>query len=1038
MDRLVALGAQPRSGYGITHKLYMSGQRPRPLTGDERLGDLVNVGELSHFFVRCLMLGGSRTPSQSPRSNRNRTPDSSARHTRSYSTPSAADSPSKNTRSKKAPRESAVLVSPVKSRRKRGDLDDLDVWDWSDEKIIEEATKKWTSLAYSHYVITLKRVCHRDGSPLRLEFVYTCRYDPRTHKQQSRPRMQTSWGTGNLIREKRKCEAKRGIVDGADTSVGAQQTLESTVSRYTPARHRALIALRCAESKRPFNSVQDPRYLEEIELLRPGTVVPSPSTVSRDSNDIYVQGSNAVKQYFKQHTGSIHLVIDGWTAPFAYSYLGIVVIWFAQGKIWRSILEFICLKESHTGAYLAEVTADCLHRFGLEQKAFLSFFHEKPTRKKAPKVSKGSRRRKNKRGKTQQSLAAAVSTTSVQEDSIDMDIDIPIEDVDLDNTATSTLLADEGNGEEDGDDVDSAKIAHDEAAVKTISGQAVQLAAEDGITMTNDERSDALGLFPKVAGLARKVHDSPTLQERFEKCVSNDALPVHGDGNNNDTNGREDFACLAAHVRFQDPVRVLTADRRNNLKAYALSAEQWELAEHLADVLLIFQNITDLFSRAEVPLIHEVIPMLEELEHVLDKVYEDFTLPNVIRIAARAALIMVGKYYALSDDNEVYRIAMAMCPDKKTVWFDKNLDWRPEDREEVKRLLHLRWQESYQDHSAAPRAAPTTKEKQAKPERTLKRSRWALPPVDLSSSSEPDPDSMDAYLSTPLVSSVEIKAAGGYLQYWDQQRTGRFGQPHMNPFESTAALNMQGSFSTANTHKYSVILPTYNERKNLPIIIWLLAKTFLANELDWEVIVVDDNSPDGTQEVAKQLAGVYGEDRIVLKPRAGKLGLGTAYVHGLNFVTGDFVIIMDADFSHHHSLQQAHNLDIVTGTRYRATSAPPMPDARPGGVHGWDLKRKFVSRGANFLADTVLNPGVSDLTGSFRLYKVAVLQHIITVTVSKGYVFQMEMIVRARALGYSIGEVPITFVDRLFGESKLGADEIVQYGKGVWSLFTSV
>jgi len=115
-----------------------------------------------------------------------------------------------------------------------------------------------------------------------------------------------------------------------------------------------------------------------------------------------------------------------------------------------------------------------------------------------------------------------------------------------------------------------------------------------------------------------------------------------------------------------------------------------------------------------------------------------------------------------------------------------------------------------------------------------------------------------------------------------------------------------------------------------------------------------------------------------------------------------------------------------------------MSGTAPGGVHGWDLKRKLVSRGANFLADTVLNPGVSDLTGSFRLYKTAVLRHIITLTVSRGYVFQMEMMVRARALGYTVGEVPITFVDRIFGESKLGAEEVVQYAKGVWTLFTTV
>lgn len=236
-------------------------------------------------------------------------------------------------------------------------------------------------------------------------------------------------------------------------------------------------------------------------------------------------------------------------------------------------------------------------------------------------------------------------------------------------------------------------------------------------------------------------------------------------------------------------------------------------------------------------------------------------------------------------------------------------------------------------------------------------------------------------------------------------------------------------------NKYSVILPTYNEKRNLPILIYLLNKTFTANKLDWEVIIVDDNSPDGTQEVAKKLIDIFGSEHIQLRPRAGKLGLGTAYVHGLQFVNGNFVIIMDADFSHHPEAipefiakQKTEDFDIVTGTRY----------AGDGGVYGWDFKRKLISRGANFLASVVLRPNVSDLTGSFRLYKTEVLRKIIDVTQSKGYVFQMEMMVRAKAMGFTVGEVPISFVDRLYGESKLGGDEIVQYGKGVWTLFTSV
>jgi len=144
---------------------------------------------------------------------------------------------------------------------------------------------------------------------------------------------------------------------------------------------------------------------------------------------------------------------------------------------------------------------------------------------------------------------------------------------------------------------------------------------------------------------------------------------------------------------------------------------------------------------------------------------------------------------------------------------------------------------------------------------------------------------------------------------------------------------------------------------------------------------------------------------------------------------------MDADFSHHPKfiadmirVQKTKSYDIVTGTRYAGDGS---------GVSGWDLKRKLVSRGANLFADTLLRPGVGDLTGSFRLYK-EVLQKVIKSTESKGYAFQMEMMVRAKAMGFTVAEVPISFVDRLYGESKLGGDEIVEYAKGVFNLWLKV
>ncbi|KAH8319114.1 hypothetical protein KR067_010038 [Drosophila pandora] len=237
-----------------------------------------------------------------------------------------------------------------------------------------------------------------------------------------------------------------------------------------------------------------------------------------------------------------------------------------------------------------------------------------------------------------------------------------------------------------------------------------------------------------------------------------------------------------------------------------------------------------------------------------------------------------------------------------------------------------------------------------------------------------------------------------------------------------------------NSHKYSILLPTYNEKDNLPIIIWLIVKYMSASGYDYEVIVIDDGSPDGTLEVAKDLQSIYGEDKIILRPRKSKLGLGTAYIHGIKHATGDFIIIIDADLSHHPKfipefikLQEKNDLDIVSGTRY----------AGDGGVYGWDFKRKLISRGANFLSQVLLRPNASDLTGSFRLYKKDVLEKCIASCVSKGYVFQMEMLVRARQHGYSIGEVPITFVDRIYGSSKLGGTEIVQFAKNLLYLFAT-
>jgi dolichol-phosphate mannosyltransferase len=218
--------------------------------------------------------------------------------------------------------------------------------------------------------------------------------------------------------------------------------------------------------------------------------------------------------------------------------------------------------------------------------------------------------------------------------------------------------------------------------------------------------------------------------------------------------------------------------------------------------------------------------------------------------------------------------------------------------------------------------------------------------------------------------------------------------------------------------KTIVIVPTYNERENLGE----LVDQILNLDIGAHIIVVDDDSPDGTGGLADELAAR--NERVQVIHRPGKLGLGTAYIAGFKqaLVEGaDRVVTMDADFSHSPryipalvSLTEQYHLGV--GSRY-------VPG---GGVTAdWGIHRKFLSWGANHFARLMLGLSARDCTAGFRCYRREVLQSVALDRIfSDGYSFLIEMLYKCRRMGYSVGETPIIFENRHFGSSKISQTEI--------------
>jgi len=211
-----------------------------------------------------------------------------------------------------------------------------------------------------------------------------------------------------------------------------------------------------------------------------------------------------------------------------------------------------------------------------------------------------------------------------------------------------------------------------------------------------------------------------------------------------------------------------------------------------------------------------------------------------------------------------------------------------------------------------------------------------------------------------------------------------------------------------------VIIPTYNEKENIE----MMVRKVFSLEKDFDLLIVDDGSPDGTGQIVKNLQQEF--TQLHLLERKGKLGLGTAYIAGFRYAlarTYSYIFEMDADFSHNpddlirlYAACHERKAGIAVGSRW----------VKGGNVSNWDKKRVLLSKSAGVYVNAILGLGVKDSTAGFVCYRREVLQNIVLDNIRFiGYAFQIEMKYNAHKLGYTIEEVPITFIDRELGQSKM-------------------
>ncbi|CAE6469526.1 unnamed protein product [Rhizoctonia solani] len=699
---------------------------------------------------------------------------------------------------------------------------------YSDEQIIASAKATWTSWVYGHYILGVQRVYTPDptsGTMVldHILFTFTCKFDPGRCKTQTRKRKATNQGTSNLKKAIERCEKRRQVV-----SIPLA-TSESHKSEAFPRHTRSYFPQYSPSASIRCGSAQFSHHLSRFEIL----------------------GGTHLYDYQEMDCG-IHLAISGWSSPLTASFIGVVVFWREDAKIWHSVLEFIHLTGSHTGAYMAEKTIDCLTRFRVIDKVrtvCLDHANNNHTfvRKLAHSLPNfdGPKSRINCGTHVvdlvARSFAAIFTYPSVKQRRIATNRRVSASRIGpLTNDQHTSSSSVENMGDSDDlevipdelngvlqlpTDSDEGKELYDNGvAQKAALASTNHMKLHYGVSMSDEYTREMRGfsnhLYESNADLVAFGEIRESVKDSVPSSVE---LPGAVDARR----WEDDLRCSESFQDLRVPIEMMTSNTRD-LAKYKLTEDQWSLNAELGACMQVFLEPSLLLSQKETPIIHEVLPMLSllkyRLERMRDNVDQLLDKHPAIRIAAQSSLITLDDYVEMMAQSEVYSVATILCPYYKLEWFVEQ-GYDPTRIHELRQMLYHYFARANPTSAATTPAQPTSTTSAPPPVSQLT-SPWLRTPTRATNTmtSHPGQDWVTTYLGSPVISKASVDEMGGVLSYWvnEQKRGSPLGRVALDlltaPGKSLAVplrIRAHGVFkaSSVDTGRGSPMAASYRQHQ---------------------------------------------------------------------------------------------------------------------------------------------------------------------------------------------------------------------------------